>query len=152
MTDRATPEQLHEMLTHCIEFARTMLERAGEFYPFGATVDRDGAVGAVGGYDGHEQPNPTDIYQLLSEGFAKGAAAGDYRGVALAANVNIPAQYSPPAPDGLRVHIESRGYSRFIYVPYRMSKRLLSRRNTIEFADPIAVEVPPVFYIDANDA
>jgi len=26
---RATPEQLHEMLTYCLSFARTMLEDSG---------------------------------------------------------------------------------------------------------------------------
>lgn len=37
-------QQLHELLTYCIDFARTMLEDSGEFYPFGAKEeDRRGA-------------------------------------------------------------------------------------------------------------
>ena len=44
----ASPEQLHELLTYCLDFARTVLEKAGEFHPFGATLSQDGKVAAVG--------------------------------------------------------------------------------------------------------
>jgi hypothetical protein len=107
----ATPEQLYEMLQYCIGFARTMLERAGEFHPFGARVSVDGRVAAVGGYNGEEHPAAADIYKLLSEAFRNGAKSAEYLGVAVAANVNIPTQYSSAAHDGLRVHLESLGYA-----------------------------------------
>jgi hypothetical protein len=149
----ASPEQLHEMLQYCMDFARTMLERAGEFHPFGATVSVEGRVAAVGGYNGEEHPAAAEIYKLLGEAFASGAARGEYLGVALAANVNIPPQYSPPAPDGLRVHLESSGYARFIYVPYTLSKPgLFKKRRAVEFGEPFAVEIAPTFYAKAADA
>ena len=149
----ASPQQLHEMLMYCINFARTMLADAGDFYPFGATLSHLGTVSAVGGYDGQERPKPQEIYQLLGNAFAAGASEGAYLGVALAANVNIPAQYSPPSPDGLRVHLESQGYSRFMYVPYRLKKEgLFKKRTVVEFSEPFAVEIAPTFFTVANDA
>lgn len=149
----ASPEQLHEMLMHCINFARTMLADAGDFYPFGATLSPLGTVSAVGGYDGEERPKPQEIYQLLGSAFTSGAREGTYLGVALAANVNIPAQYDSAAPDGLRVHLESDGYSRFIYVPYRIKKEgLFKKRMVVEFSDPFAVEITPTFFTLATDA
>ncbi len=148
----ASPEQLHEMLKYCIDFARTMLQRAGDFYPFGATLSPDGRIAAVGGHNGEEHPVPTENYKILGQAFAAGARNGEYLGVALAANVNIPAQYSPRTPDGLRVHLESQGYARFSYVPYTLSKPgWLKRERTVEFGEPFAVEVGPSFYA-TNDA
>lgn len=106
---QATPEQLHEMLTYCMGFARTMLEEAGDFYPFGATLSPKGVVAAVGADSGEERPAPAEIYKLLGEALLNGAASGEHAGVALAANVNIPPEYSSQSQDGLRVHLETRG-------------------------------------------
>jgi hypothetical protein len=149
----ASPEQLHEMLMYCINFARTMLADAGDFYPFGATLSPLGTVSAVGGYDGEERPKPQEIYQLLGNAFISGAREGTYLGVALAANVNIPGQYAPPSPDGLRVHLESDGYSRFMYVPYRLKKEgFFKKRTVVEFSEPFAVEIAPTFFSGTTGA
>lgn len=142
-----SPEQLHELLKYCMEFAKTMLDDSGEFYPFGAVLGVDGKVRAVGGHDGSEKPKAQDIYQLLGESFAAEARQGTIRAAALAANVNIPAEYAPPAPDGLRVHLEDEGFSRFIYVPYVLQTRgLLKKRLVTEFLEPIAVQIPAAFF------
>ena len=132
----ATPQQLHEMLTYCMEFAQIMLERAGEFYPFGATLDAQGQVGAQGGWNGEEHPNPREIYKLLADSFASMANSGEIRGAALAANVDVPAEYEAPARDALRVHLEADGYARFIYIPYRLHRRLFRRKREVELFEP----------------
>jgi hypothetical protein len=143
----ASPEQLHEMLKYCMDFARTMLERSGEFYPFGATLSPHGEVAAVCGSNGEERPIPTEIYTLLAGEFASGAAAGKYFGVALAANVNVPPDYESPFPDALRVHLESKGYARFIYVPYGLSKKGFFKRHLeVIYGEPFAVEIGQSFY------
>jgi hypothetical protein len=53
----------------------------------------------------------------------------------IAVDVNIPPQYQPPFPHGIRVLLECAGYSRYIYVPYRV----LSGRA--EYGDFIPVDV-----------
>jgi hypothetical protein len=147
----ATPEQLHELLKYCMDFGRTMLEDSGDFYPFGATIRTDGQVTAAGGYDGTERPTPTDIYRLLSDAFSKQVTEGSILAAALAANVNIPKEYSPPVSDGLRVQLEGSGYSRYIYVPYRTAKRGLFRKgHSTQFFEPFAVEVNPVWFLAAQ--
>lgn len=143
----ASPEQLHELLMYCINFARTMLEKAGDFYPFGATLTPDGKVAAAGGHNGEEHPQPQEIYRLLAGAFSSGARTGEFMGVALAANVNIPAQFSSPSPDGVRVHIEASGYSRFMYVPYKIKvSGMFKKHKAIEFSEPFSVQVPPNFF------
>ena len=130
-----------------------MLNDSGEFYPFGAVLGNDGKVKAVGGYDGNEHPNPQDIYRLLGEGFVASARDGSIEAAALAANVNIPVEYSPPTPDGLRVHLESTDFSRFIYVPYRISKQGLFKKSIkAEFFEPIAVQIQPTIFVGAANA
>src|SRR5882762_99814 len=97
----AGPEQLHALLMYCINFAKTMLDDRGEFYPFGAVLNQAGQIEAQGAWDGNEHPNPQEIYQLLSEGFRSRARTGDITAAALAVNVNIPEKYSSPYPDGV---------------------------------------------------
>lgn len=147
----ATPEKLHELLTYCIDFAKIMLNDSGEFYPFGATLDSNGTVQAIGGYDGNERPLSHDIYRLLGEAFCANARDGSIAAAALAANVNIPAEYEPPAPDGLRVHLESHEFARFVYVPYVVTKQgFFKKTRHVEFFEPIAVEINPAFFADAR--
>lgn len=145
----ASPEQLHELLTYCIGFARTMLEEAGTFYPFGAILSGDGKVGGVGGNTGEQRPRPQDVYKLLTNAFVSGARSGLYSGTALAANVTIPVQYSPVFPQGLRVHLESAGYARFVYVPYRLGKKEISRKKRlVELSESFSVQVKPNVFVD----
>src|SRR5262249_37942427 len=126
---------------------KTMLEAAGGLYPFGAVIDSDGKFRAVGGYDGNEKPKPQDIYRLLADAFTSDARAGKMLAIALAAEVNIPSDYNPPSPDGLRVQLETAGYSRFIYLPYTLSTKGLFKKTTAaSFGEPISVGVPPQIF------
>jgi len=124
-----------------------MLEKAGEFHPFGGTLSQDGKVVAVGGYNGEEHPEAQEIYRLLADAFRSGARSGEFLGVALAANVNIPTQFSSALPDGIRVHIESSGHSRLVYLPYKIQvSGMFKKTRSVELGGPFSVEVPPNFY------
>ncbi|MBC3881923.1 hypothetical protein H8K35_10455 [Undibacterium sp. LX40W] len=146
-TMAATPEQLHALLLHCIDFSRTMLEKSGEFYPFGGTLSTDGKVCAVGGDNGEEHPKPQEIFLLLAEAFSSSAQKGEILGAALVADVNIPSHYAPNYPDGVRVQLESEGFSRFIYIPYKIKKSgILRMSRQVEMAEPFSVEIEPSFF------
>jgi hypothetical protein len=143
----ATPAQLHELLTYCMDFAQIMLKESGEFYPFGAGLSPEGKVVAVGGHDGNEYPKAQEIYHLLAEAFVFKAKSGKIFGAALAANVNVPEQYNSPSRDALRVHLETEGYARFIYVPYEITKSgFLKRNSAIILHELFSIEVRPVFF------
>jgi hypothetical protein len=149
----AFPEKLNELLAYCIEFGKKMLIDSGEFYPFGATLGLDGKVVAAAGHNGLEHPAPQDIYRMLGEAFTSGAAEGSIAAAALAANVNIPSQYNPPAPDGIRVLLESHGFSRFIYIPYTIKKQgLFVKSHSVTMFEPIAVQVGPGMFKAATNA
>jgi hypothetical protein len=141
------PEQLHELLTYCLDFAKLMLSDSGEFYPFGAVLGVEGKLKAVGAHDGNERPNPQDLFRLLGDMFKAQAASGEIIASAMTANVNIPSTYESPHPDGIRVHLESNDYSRFIYFPYRITKTgIFKKKISIEVLEPFAVEIPPSIF------
>lgn len=143
----ATPEQLHDLVTYCLDFAQVMLDECGEFFPFGAVIGPEGKVNAVGGHDGNEHPESHEIYGLLLDRFAAGARDGSIIAAALAANVKLPQEYSSPVQDGIRVLLETEGYSRFIYSPYRLTKRGLFRKKyTTQLLDPFAVQIAPTLF------
>lgn len=135
------------MLSYCHDFARVMLESSGEFCPFGATLSPEGKVVAVGGHIGEEKPAAGDLYKFFLSSFAESARKNEIAGAALAANVNIPEEFESPSRDGVRVHLEALGYSRFVYIPYRITRRGIFRKTIeAEFFEPFAVEIAPLLF------
>lgn len=147
----ATTAQLHELPTYCMEFAQTMLSDADDFLPFGAILSTDGEVVAVGGYDGNEKPAPQDIYRLLAEAFVSETKTGNTSAVALAANVNVPEKYKSLSKDALRVHLETQGFARFIYVPYEIATSgIFKKKRSPIMHEPISVDVDPSFFMPVS--
>lgn len=147
------PESLSSMLTSCLGFASQMLEDSGAFYPFAAVVQHDGIIGQVGFWNGEEHPSPGEIYAQAVEALQNKAASGEILAAALAVNVDIPSEFSPAYPDGIRVQVESADYSRLVYLPYRISRvGLLRRTNRLEAGEMFAVEAPhALFHLASGD-
>ncbi len=148
-----TETQLYELFQCCFGFAKVMLEKRGEFYPFGAQITADG-LGMVAGHIS-EKPNPRELYEFLLGSLRTAAKDGKVLAVGLAADVTIPKQYEACFPDGVRVLLEAPDYSRFLYVPYRVTRpgamaRLLRRPNHVDYADPFSVELPHSVFLAPN--
>jgi hypothetical protein len=155
LMSEASLDALAALLRHCEIVSQRMLEESGEFYPFGAFVAPDGRVAALGASSGSDHPDPKQHFEFLHGAITQMAREGRLIGYAIAANVNIPAEYSPQYPDGVRIQVETAGYSRFIYTPYRVLpfkslRKFLVALPVIEYAEPIAVDVPPNIFA-AND-
>lgn len=137
----ATPEQLEEIFQYCINFAEEMLNKSGEFHPFGAKLDQTKNVIAVGGWTGEEHPNSQELFSFLLNTLRGELNDGTALGAAIAVNVNIPDQYHSSFPDGIRVSLETKDSSRLIYIPYKIIRTgLFKSKRTTEFAEPFAVE------------
>lgn len=144
----ASPEQLHSAFMYCLNFARHMLEDSASFLPFGAKLTGSGEVQAVGGWNGEEHPAPAELYAMLASAFRNEAESGNIAGSALAVDVNIPPEYSPTFSDGIRVHLEGEGFSRYIYVPYSIKTvGPLRRKREIVLTEPFSVEVPAEVFV-----
>lgn len=142
------PRLLAELLTHSLELAKGMLAKAGEFYPFAAAIQPGGALVAAGG-DAREAAGAREISEVLRGAMRAEFREGKIVAAAIAANVNIPAEYAPQFPDGIRVHLECDGYARFVYLPYRIERRafreLVTRSGRrCEYGKLFSVEIAPL--------
>jgi hypothetical protein len=137
-----TQEQLEKLFGFAVEFAQDMLQKNGEFYPFGATLGLDGQIAAEGGYDGDDDhPSTQDVYVAVSDRLAAAGADGRIHAAALVANATVPDKLEAPTRDAIRVRLEAEGFARFIYVPYEPSSE-----QTIRLHDPVLVDIDPAFF------
>src|SRR5207247_1674351 len=90
---RSTPQHamanpdFDTLLNTLAPFAKQMLSKHGEFYPFGATMTPDGEVTANAGYEGNEQPETQAVIDLLTHAFRQQAAAGQIRAAGLCKDI-----------------------------------------------------------------
>jgi hypothetical protein len=140
------PHKLEELLNYCTGFAKQMVQAHGEFHPFGAVIAANGQLTAVGGYNGDEHPRGPEIYNLLQDSMKVQFGKREIVAGAIAVNVDIPVQFEPPFPDGIRVLLECSGFSRFIYLPYRISG------GRVDYGEFISVEVRPTISMGNGDA
>ncbi|MFT3847578.1 MAG: hypothetical protein QM739_02560 [Propionivibrio sp.] len=86
----ATPKaECEHLMNATLPFAEQMLQKHGEFFPYGAALKTTGDISSVAGYDGREQPPSNDIIRLLKESFVKGAKSGEYKATALVYDVRV---------------------------------------------------------------
>ena len=108
---------LDGLLNAALPFAQQMLDKNGEFYPFGASVALDGKHAMVAAEPGQgEHPKSDEVLALLLDGIR--AQRQELRAVALAADVRV------DGGDAVRVELEHRdGHALAVLLPYK-KKRL----------------------------
>jgi hypothetical protein len=107
-------KQLKEFL---VPFAQQMLKQRDEFYPFGAAVEQNGQLVAVGVYEGTEHPNYTDVANMLLSAWAS-QAAPEQRSFGICVDVRFPISPNEKS-DALKVMLRSRtDQPRDVIVPY----------------------------------
>ena len=89
-----------------IEVSQDLLDRHGEFYPHGASVNTSGEVALAGAHVGEELPASTELIELLYEGFLQQARADEIRAAAIAADVHVTPPGSDEPRDAIRISIE----------------------------------------------
>lgn len=146
------PHRLEELLTYCIGFAKQMLHDSGAFHPFGAVLTHEENVTAVGGWMGEENPKGAEVFVLLQSVMAAQFSEKKILAGAIAAGVTVPREYQSPFTDAMRVLLECAGYSRFMYLPYRITKpgifaRFMKAGYRCEFGELFSVDVPPMFSV-----
>ena len=115
-------EDLDNLLSTCIPFAKQMLEKHGEFFPFGATMSPTGEISLAAGYDDRPGIGAQEIAKLTLDGFR--AQSSDYKAVALCVDVRVDAPDGSGMTDAIRVTLEERGGEAVnVFMPYQ--KRLL---------------------------
>lgn len=111
---------LDELLNALYDRAVYLLNKNGEFFPIGATIDEAGELNNCAGYTGKEQPPSQEIIDLLEAAFRQQVDRGELRaaGICLDARVTRPGQSEPQ--DAICARLEHRtGENVEVYLPYR---------------------------------
>jgi hypothetical protein len=111
---------LDQLLSFAIEFAKKMLQKHGEFYPFGASMGADGKITMDGAATGEEKPPSQELLDLLTRSYAKRANNGELRAAAVCAAVRVPPPGSAATADAIQVGLEhSNGEAVMVFLPYK---------------------------------
>jgi hypothetical protein len=111
-------EELDGLLDFLFGFATRQLEARGEFFPFAAALGADGEPQVVGVDLGDEQPQSTELLDVLFERLAAQAEAGEIRAAGVCADVHL------PETDAARASLEHAEHEPIeVFLPYR-KKRL----------------------------
>ena len=136
MTGESTNQaksETEELLNVVLPLAEELLAKHGEFFPFGATMNRQGGVSHVAGYTGLEQPPSAELITLIKSAFRKGAQDGEYRATALAYDVRVRSQTVDEKIDAVAVDLDHMDmYSVIVYFPYKI------HNGRVELGSPFA--------------
>ena len=111
--------ELDEMLSAVMPFAKQMLEKHGEFYPYGASMSTEGKISSVGGYTGSEHPKSTELIDMLKSAFRRDANAGKIRACAVVYDIRVVPPGQTQRTDAVKVDLDHRdGASIVVVYPY----------------------------------
>lgn len=126
-------EQCETLLDSVLPFAEKMLKEHGEFYPFGATLKRDGTQALAAADNGTDKPASQPLIDLLKSGFRAAAVKGDIVASALAYDVRVTPPGSSTKTDAVAVELDHRdGYSVVVFFPYTV------KSGSVVFGDAFA--------------
>jgi hypothetical protein len=105
------------LLNEALPFARQMLAKHGEFFPYAVAMNRDGQIAMIAGYTGSERPPSTEVLDILYEGLC--SKAEEIRGAAVVADVRLKGE----GTDAIQVDFEHRdGIALKVALPYRKKR------------------------------
>ena len=101
------------------DIAQKMLIKNGEFYPFGATIDKNGSVAIVAGSSGDEHPQSNDEIELIRGGFRSRAERGEIRAAGICLDVRVIPPNQTEKSDAICAWMEhENGEAAEVYLPY----------------------------------
>jgi hypothetical protein len=114
------------LMNAVLPFAMQLLERYGEFFPFGAAMSPDGNIIRMGTYDGREQPPSSDVIRQLKQGFVAGARSNDCKATALVYDVLVSLPDNRKS-DAIAIALDHRSaYSVIVLFPYSRDHQQLA--------------------------
>ena len=113
--------EVEELMNSLLPFGKQMLEKYGEFIPYGGVMKSDGEIVSIAGSDGDEQPLSKDIINLLKDGYRIAAKNGEYKATAIFYDIRVIPPDSEEKVDAIAVALDHKGnYSVIVIFPYRL--------------------------------
>ena len=119
-------QDLDMLLQSLLPFAQQMINKHGEFFPFGATMDMNGQIAMASAYTESEQPPSQECSDLLLGGFKVQAKEGKIRACGIVYDVRTIPPGQSEKVDAICARLEhSCGEAVDVFLPY--SKGWLGR-------------------------
>jgi hypothetical protein len=113
--------ECEQLMNAALPFAQQMLERHGEFFPYGQAINSDGKVVSVAAHDEREHPPSEDVIRQLRQVFSAEAKSGKYKATALIYDVRVQLPTTGMKSDAIAVALDHRdNYSVVVFLPYRL--------------------------------
>ena len=113
--------ECEHLLNAALPFALQMLERHGEFNPYGQTMRADGKVTAVAAHDEREHPPSADVIRMLKQTFTAEAKSGKVKATALVYDMRVQLPTTGAKSDAIAVALDHRdNYSVVVFLPYHI--------------------------------
>jgi|SRR5437773_1060635 len=118
--------QLDDVLDAMLPFAHQMLDKHGEFFPFGAAMRRDGKVNMVAGDAENEHPASEQIMDVIRRGMRR--RHEEYLAVGVCYDVRVRPNAEAQPTDAICISLEHRdGTAVDVFEPYT------KHRSTIDY-------------------
>ena len=112
-------EDLNRLLNELLPFAKQMLDKHDEFYPFGGYVDAGGGIGHIGAWTGSEHPPSQEVLDASVRGLRAMAERGEIRASAIVVDVLTVPPGESEKRDAISVRLEhENGEAVVVFVPY----------------------------------
>ncbi len=140
-------ESLNELMNSLLPFAEQMLREHGAFYPFAAKKTTEGEIVQVGAMGESDHPPSQELIDLLVKGFSREAVDGQLLATGICLDSRFRSSSDAEPTDAICCRLESReGEAIAVYVPYKVSKKLLKREYTVEMGEIVATSLVPQIF------
>ena len=114
-------DEAEDLLNRLLPFAKQMLEKHGEFYPFGAAMLRDGSITAVAYKENDEHPPSKQVIDNLLTVYRTAAKTNTYRAVGIAYVITTLPPGATEKTDAIAIRLDHvTGYSVVVVFPYQV--------------------------------
>ena len=111
---------LDALFDEMLRMAHLLLEKNGEFYPIGASMNSDGEIAHLAGFEGDEHPASQTIIDLIKHGLRAQASESNLRAGAICYDVRTVPPGASKKTDAICVdlaHVEGEAVK--VLEPYR---------------------------------
>jgi hypothetical protein len=116
----APRDEMNALLDSLLGFAKQVLEKHSEFYPFAASVSSQGEVGMVGAYVGEERPSSQEVIDALYEALTGAAKRSEIRAAGVCVDVRLSGRDEGDAVRAALEHAKSDPV--YVFLPYKRSR------------------------------
>jgi hypothetical protein len=103
-----------------LPFGQQMLQKHGEFFPYGGTMTTAGEITSEAAYDGTEQPPSQKLIEMMTQAFRQKAAAGQIRAAGICYDVRTIPPGQTEKTDAICASLEHQsGQFVDVYLPYK---------------------------------